>query len=152
MKSKVFWTKEKYSGRIALVSRPRGGDWLEDETVGWADAGLDVIVTMLDAEETKSFELEHEAEFCALNGIEFVSFSIADRSVPAADERFFRLLEKLKTLLLQGKNIGIHCRQSIGSLSSIKCCARRRSSRNNRTKQMGGTICRRTSNGFILKI
>ncbi|CAN5592554.1 hypothetical protein BH10ACI1_BH10ACI1_17710 [soil metagenome] len=114
MKTEVFWTKEKYPGRIALVARPRGGDWLEDEAAAWADVELNVIVSMLDEEETRTFELEREAEFCALNGIDFFSLQVADRGVPVADETFFRFTEKLKTLLLQGKNIGIHCRQSIG--------------------------------------
>ncbi len=114
MIAEVFWTKEKYPGRIALVPRPRGGEWLEDEAAAWADAGLDVIVSMLDAEETQGFELAREGELCALSGIEFFSFPVTDRSVPVADESFFRCLEKLKKLLLQGKNIGIHCRQSIG--------------------------------------
>ncbi len=110
----VFWTKEKHPGRIALVPRPRGGDWLEDEAAAWANAGLDVIVSMLDAEETRAFELGREGEFCADNGIEFFSFPVTDRSVPVADDAFFRCIEKLNKLLLQGKNIGIHCRQSIG--------------------------------------
>lgn len=114
MKSEVFWTKEKYPGRIALVPRPRGGDWLEDEAENWADAGLDVIVSMLDAEENENFMLGREGEFCKINGIEFFSFPVTDRSVPKTDEKFLRFVEKLKTLLSQGKNIGIHCRQSIG--------------------------------------
>lgn len=114
MRSEIFWTKEKHPGRIALVPRPRGGDWLEDEAAAWAFGGLNVIVSMLDAEEIAGFELKREAEFCAANGIEFVSFPVKDRGVPDLNEEFQRLTEKLKTLLLNGKNIGIHCRQSIG--------------------------------------
>lgn len=114
MIAEVFWTKEKYPGRIALVPRPRGGEWLEDEAAAWATVGLDVIVSMLDAEEIQAFELGREGEFCAANGIEFISFPVTDRSVPDLNQELFRLTEKLKTLLLNGKNIGIHCRQSIG--------------------------------------
>lgn len=114
MIAEVFWTKENYPGRLALVPRPRGGDWLEDEAEAWANAGLDVIVSMLDAEETQNFELGREAEFCAANGIEFISYAVKDRGVPALDQKFAHLTERLKALLLKGKNIGIHCRQSIG--------------------------------------
>ena len=103
MKSEVFWTDEKYPGRIALVAPPRGGEWLADETAAWADAGLDVIVSMLEAEETKNFELEREAEFCRASGIEFISFPVGDRSVPALDSEFLRLTEKLKKLAFEGK-------------------------------------------------
>lgn len=114
MKAEVFWTKEKYPGRIALVMRPRGGEWLEDEAAAWSDAGLDIIVSMLDAEETRWFELEREAEFCAKNDIEFVAFPVTDRSVPALNEAFLQLIGRLKSSLSEGKNIGIHCRQSVG--------------------------------------
>lgn len=114
MIAKVFWTKEKYPGRIALVPRPRGGEWLEDEAAGWANAGLDVIVSMLDAEEIQSFDLERESEFCEANGIEFISFPVTDRSVPKLNQTLYQLIDKLKTSLSEGKNIGIHCRQSIG--------------------------------------
>jgi protein-tyrosine phosphatase len=114
MKAQVFWTKEKYPGRIALVPRPRGGDWLEDETAAWADAGLDVIVSMLDEEETRSFDLLHEGKFCQANDIEFISFPVIDRSVPELNQKLYKLADKLKTSLSEGKNIGIHCRQSIG--------------------------------------
>ena len=114
MKAEVFWIKESFPGRIALVPRPRGGDWLEDEASAWKNAGLDVIVSMLEREEVENFGLEREEEFCQSNGIEFISFPVADRSVPILNEQFFSLLEKLKTLLLQGKSLGIHCRQSIG--------------------------------------
>jgi protein-tyrosine phosphatase len=114
MTAEVFWTKEKYPGRIALVPRPRGGEWLEDEAAAWSKAGLDVIVSMLDAEEIAWFELEREAEFCAENGIEFISCPVTDRSVPEINETFLKTVGKLKNLLLKGKNVGIHCRQSVG--------------------------------------
>jgi protein-tyrosine phosphatase len=114
VKTDIYWTQNSFPGRIALVPRPRGGDWLEDEALAWANAGLGVIISMLERQEVESFELEREAEFCQLNGIEFFSFPVTDRSVPLLDDKFFSLLEKLKMLLLQGKSVGIHCRQSIG--------------------------------------
>ena len=114
MIAEVFWIKEEYPGRIALVARPRGGEWLEDEAAAWADAGLNIIVSMLDREETLAFELEREAEFCAVNGIKFIAFPVTDRSVPDLNQEFLHLTGKLKNSLLEGKTIGIHCRQSIG--------------------------------------
>lgn len=114
MIAEVYWTSEEFPGRIALVPRPRGGDWLEDEAIAWKNANLDAIVSMLESDEIYSFGLEREAEFCQSNGLEFFSFPVPDRGVPLLNEQFFSLLEKLKILLLQGKSIGIHCRQSIG--------------------------------------
>lgn len=114
MIAQVFWTKEKFPGRIALVPRPRGGEWLEDETKAWAEAGINVIVSMLEAEEIESFDLGREAEFSAVNGIKFVSIPVKDRSIPKIDESFLQTIEQLKNSLLKGKNIAIHCRQSVG--------------------------------------
>jgi protein-tyrosine phosphatase len=114
MIAEVYWTNEKFPGQIALVPRPRGDDWLEDEASAWANAGLNAIVSMLESDEVEAFGLEHEEDFCRLNGIEFFSFPIIDRSVPNLDDKFFGLLEQLKTILRQGKSVGIHCRQSIG--------------------------------------
>lgn len=114
MIAQVFWTKEKFPGRIALVPRPRGGEWLEDEAKAWAEAGINVIVSMLEAEEIEVFNLEREAEFSAKNGIEFISIPVKDRNIPEIDESFLQTIERLKNLLLNGKNIAIHCRQSVG--------------------------------------
>lgn len=114
MQAKVYWTKEKHPGRIAIVPRPRGGEWLEDEAAAWREANLDVIVSLLEADENETFELAREAEFCETNGIKFFSFPIADRRVPVSKNELLKLLNKLKILLAKGKNIGIHCRQSIG--------------------------------------
>jgi protein-tyrosine phosphatase len=114
MNAEVYWIQERFPGRIALVPRPRGGDWLEDEALAWKNAGLDAIISMLERDEVESFGLEREEEFCQLNGIEYFSIPVVDRSVPNFNENFLKLLEKLKKMLLEGKNIGIHCRQSIG--------------------------------------
>lgn len=114
MQAVVYWTKEKYPGRIAIVPRPRGGEWLEDETAAWRNADLNVIVSLLEAHETEIFELTREAEFCTASNIDFFSLPIADRRVPGSKHSLLELSNKLKILLAQGKNIGIHCRQSIG--------------------------------------
>lgn len=114
MRGDIFWTDQEFPGRIAIVSRPRGGDWLESEIDSWANAGLDVIVSMLEPPEIDEFDLSREHELSAAKGIQFVSFPVPDRGVPPLDDRFLNLIDELRSLLLSGKNIGIHCRQSIG--------------------------------------
>lgn len=71
-------------------------------------------MSLLETNEVGSFKLNQEAEFCESTGIAFFSFPIADRRVPVSKIDLLDLLNKLKPLLVQGKNIGIHCRQSIG--------------------------------------
>lgn len=55
MRGDIYWTKRKFPGGIALVARPRGGDWLEIETQAWADAGLGVVVSMLEDSEVELY-------------------------------------------------------------------------------------------------
>lgn len=106
-------------GRIAIVPRPRGGDWLEDEVVAWAQSGLDVIVSLLEEDEAAELGLSREGELCRAAGLSFISFPIVDRSVPASRNEVFDLVNRLEKLLMEGKNIGIHCRQSVGRSSLI---------------------------------
>lgn len=119
MKSVIYWIQKNFPGRIALVPRPRGNDWLEDEVSNWKDESLNIIVSMLESEEIETFGLEKEKQFCNLYGIDFFSIPVRDRSIPILNNQFLTQLEDLKTQLSQGKNIGIHCRQSIGRASLL---------------------------------
>ncbi|MBI1765213.1 MAG: tyrosine protein phosphatase [Acidobacteria bacterium] len=119
MRNAIYWVKENWPGRIAIVARPRGGDWLEDEIAAWADAGLDVIVSLLEEDEAAELGLSHEGELCRAAGLVFISFPVVDRSIPASQKAALALAEKLGKLLKQGKNIGIHCRQSVGRASLL---------------------------------
>jgi len=114
MKAEIYWTKERFPGRIALIARPRGGDWLEDEVLAWSAEGLDAVVSLLTEDEILALGLEREAEICESNGLSFFSFPVVDRSIPNSRQAVLELLKKIKHLLIEGKNIGFHCRQSIG--------------------------------------
>ncbi len=114
MKAQVYWTEGNYPGRIAIVPRPRGGDWLEDEVQAWSQAGLGVIVSLLTDDENADLGLMQEAEICRANDLMFFAFPVVDRSVPVSSPDLLNLLSKLEQLLTEGKNIGIHCRQGIG--------------------------------------
>jgi hypothetical protein len=47
-----------WPGRLAIVPRPRGEDWLDDEGRAWQEAELDVIVSLLTADEVGGFDLQ----------------------------------------------------------------------------------------------
>jgi hypothetical protein len=57
MAARVFWIDGAWQGRLAIVPRPRGGDWLEDEIADWRDAGIDVVVSFLEPHEVAEFAL-----------------------------------------------------------------------------------------------
>jgi hypothetical protein len=66
-------------GRLAIMPRPRAGDWLEDEVGSWRRAGLDVVVSMLQQDEVAELGLGDESRLCAKAGLHFVDFPVPDR-------------------------------------------------------------------------
>ena len=114
MNPDLFWIPGPWRGRLAIATRPRGGDWLEDEASGWRQAGLDVVVSLLEEDETAQLELVHEGQAAEGNSVRFVSFPIPDRGVPASMPDAARLLRKISGTLEEGKNVAVHCRQGIG--------------------------------------
>lgn len=122
MSESFYWITGSWPGRLAIVPRPRGGDWLEDEVRSWARSGIEVVVSLLTSDETTELDLTREAEFCRASGIEFRSFPIPDRGVPASRDETLKLVKELDSHLTTGKCMGIHCRQGIGRSGLVAAC------------------------------
>src|SRR2546423_11069323 len=105
MRTELYWIAGPYPGRLAIMPRPRSGDWLEDEIQAWRRSGVDVVVSLLTREEQTELTLLDEEALCRANGIEFVSFPIVDRGVPSSSEAFSEQLTRLAEQLANGKNI-----------------------------------------------
>lgn len=111
-----------WNGELAIVARPRGGDWLEDEVQGWVAAGLDVIVSLLEKHEVQELGLENERAACTAKDLGFIDFPIPDRGVPLTQANAATLLERLEAAIKAGQSIGVHCRQGIGRSALIASC------------------------------
>src|SRR5437879_3765405 len=122
MRTELYWIEGPWPGRLAIMPRPRGGDWLEDEIQSWRRAGVDVDVSLLTREEQTEFSLGDEEKLCRPNGIEFVSFPIVDRSIPSSLAAFSDQMAKLADQLAHGKNIAVHCRQGVGRAALVAIC------------------------------
>lgn len=83
------------SGGLAVMGRPRAGDWASDELAGLAHLGVTEIVSLLEPAEAHELGLAEEPAFCAVAGIRFHSFPITHRGVPASPEEFSRLACRL---------------------------------------------------------
>lgn len=114
MNPELFWISGPWRGRLAVVSRPRGGDWLEDEASGWRRAGLDVLISLLEPDEATQLQLADEQDAAESKGIAFISFPIPDRGVPASVSATLSLLRRIFSFLDEGKNVAVHCRQGVG--------------------------------------
>lgn len=122
MRAEIFWIDGVGKGRLAVLPRPRGGDWLGDEVRSLRACGLDVLVSLLTREEVEELDLADEAGCCAACGIEFVCFPFPDRGVPASAADALVLVRRLAALLSGGKAVAIHCRQGVGRSGLVAGC------------------------------
>ncbi|MGO9259119.1 MAG: tyrosine protein phosphatase [Bryobacteraceae bacterium] len=114
MAPELFWIPGPWRGRLAISSRPRGGDWLEDEVRAWQRANLDVVVSLLEREEQRELGLEEEGPLVEAAGLRFVSFPIPDLGVPASRTLAAFLVQEFSRDLESGRNVAVHCRQGVG--------------------------------------
>ena len=87
-----YWVTQQ----LAIVPRPRGGDWLEDEVVALKNAGVNVLLSLLEADEADELGLASEKEVSSHMGLVFVNFAIPDRSVPSDQTSFKKMLVELE--------------------------------------------------------
>jgi protein-tyrosine phosphatase len=115
MPSDLYWIETGSPLRLAIMARPRAGDWLEDEIDHWRREGVGVVVSLLEAHEVVELGLQEEERLCAASGVEFIANPIPDRGVPDPKEAV-RLARRVMTL---AKPTAIHCRAGIGRSSVI---------------------------------
>ena len=99
---------------LAIVPWPKGEDRLDDEMLALREAGVDVVVSMLEKNAARMLGLEREAISDELASLGFVNFPTPDRGTPLERATFENFLENIEYLPANGKRVGIHCRASIG--------------------------------------
>jgi hypothetical protein len=122
MHAEMYPITECPSGRLAIMPRPRAGDWLEDEAESWRRQGLDVVVSLLEDHEVAELGLGDEARACERVGLRFVRFPVPDRGVPAAGAAVSALVSELVAGLRAGRGVGIHCRIGVGRSACVAVC------------------------------
>ena len=120
--SRLYLIDEFGPGKLALAARPRGGDWLPEDVAIWKRSGIDLVVSLLTPEEERDLQLSDESREARSQGMEFLSFPIPDRDVPASEPELGRLLERIGQRLSSGKNVLMHCRQGIGRSGLVAAC------------------------------
>lgn len=95
------------------------GDQLEDEMLALREAGVDVIVSMLETAEAGWLDLSGEESAAVHAGISFVQFPVPDGGVPADLDAFAVFLTQLERQIVAGKRIGIHCHGCVGRSPTV---------------------------------
>ncbi|HUH63421.1 MAG TPA: hypothetical protein VLZ50_10505 [Terracidiphilus sp.] len=110
----ICWIEGNPPVTLAIVLRPRGGDWLADEMGRIRRSGIQMLVSLLEDEEAGWLGLEDEPALAEQAGMEFASFPIRDTQVPPDRAAFRHFVAGLANRLRHGERIGVHCRGSIG--------------------------------------
>jgi len=105
-----YWITDQ----LAIVLKPWGDHFLDDEMIALREAGIDVVVSMLQKEEARNLGLAEEETSAKQAGLVFANFAIPDGSVPLDKQAFQDFLTTLEAHLADGRRIAIHCRGSIG--------------------------------------
>lgn len=116
MKADVYWVIPQ---RLAILPKPRGGEWLDDEIASFAAQGLQTLLTLLTPDEEIETGLTDEVVLAEKHGLDFMRYSIPDRGVPKSVTLFAEVTNDLAD---SGKAIGVHCRAGIGR-SGLACAA-----------------------------
>jgi protein-tyrosine phosphatase len=122
MQAEVFPITDLPGIKLAIMPRPRAGDWLEDEVASWRRSGIDVVVSLLQDEEIAELGLDREGDLCRTAGLRFVQLGIPDRGVPSSSLVVTELVQSLRSELRAGRGVGIHCRMGVGRSAMMAVC------------------------------
>jgi protein-tyrosine phosphatase len=112
--AEVCWVSCPWLGRLGIIRRPRGGEWLVDEVRSWLASGLDLVVSLLTPDEVMELHLGGEAKLARENGLEFHAFPIPNCGVPEVGAEWNQLMSRLAAALERGSNVAVHCHQGLG--------------------------------------
>ncbi len=119
MKAKVHWIPGPWPGRLGVLPRPRGGEWLADDVRAWRAAGVKVVLSLLTSDEVSELHLEEEEAHCRKEGLRFLSLPIPDRGLPSSRDAVAEIAGSLTRALESDEGVGVHCRQGIGRSALI---------------------------------
>lgn len=119
MYSEIYWINADPPNMLAIMARPRAGDWLAGEIAHWKREGVGIVLSLLEPHEIDDLGLHEEASMCEQHGIQYLSFPIPDRRVPSDMAEAMSLARGLSC---QDRPVAIHCRAGIGR-SSIMAAA-----------------------------
>jgi len=122
MRAEIYPIDGVPCGKLAIMPRPRAGDWLAGEIESWQQSGVNCVVSLLEPEEVAELGLQDEPQLCAKAGLEFLQFPIPDRGVPASGEDLSVLVESLVSQLRAGRGVAIHCRIGVGRSALVAAC------------------------------
>lgn len=115
----IFSIPINSKGKISIVSRPKGNEFLEESIEYLKQMEIGIVVSALTNEEEEELGLTLEGEFCNKYGIEFLKFPMQDRGIPLSISEIEIFCRNLALKVQDGFSIGVHCRAGIGRSSIL---------------------------------
>lgn len=115
----IYWIRHTEPPRMAIVARPRGDGWLERDVQNLKNGGIEVLVSLLTPPEATELGVSGEQAAAEESWMEFVSYPIPDRTVPADLPGFSQFIAQLTDVVGLGHSVGVHCRASIGRSTMV---------------------------------
>lgn len=117
--ARVFWIDAPLlaPGRLGVMPRP-----MPDHFDELKRQGVNVVVSVMEADKSAEIGLGDEAERCTVAGMSFITLPIVDHSVPSAVTPVARLSRQIRTLLESGQGVAVHCFAGLGR-SPLVCAA-----------------------------
>lgn len=130
LRTPPFWVDvsglaETQDGRppqIAIVPCPPGGDHLPAAIASLREEGIETLVSLLRADETRVLRLEAEGKLCREAGIDYKWLPVQDHSIPESMEEFRLVVDRMHSDLRAGKGVGAHCYAGIGRSCTLLAC------------------------------
>jgi protein-tyrosine phosphatase len=101
------------SGRLGVMPRPPGGQWLNDKLAALRAYGVDTLVCALTEEERQRLHLTRQPAVAVQLGLSYIGFPIPDFGVP--EPMALRCLAtQLANEVRGGRFVVVHCFGGIG--------------------------------------
>jgi protein-tyrosine phosphatase len=113
---KLHWIDAPRLSRLAVMPRPHAKSFVELKA-----AGVDVVVSLLEADEASRIGLADEAGLCRASGIEFLHLPVADFGIPSSREAVIEMSERIATHLRAGRGVAVHCHAGRGRSPLLAC-------------------------------
>ncbi|WP_088289842.1 tyrosine protein phosphatase [Kineosporia sp. A_224] len=109
-----LWTVCAGLGAVSVVSRPLGDEFLVGELTEVREAGVDVLVSLLDRAELPLAGLVDEELAAPFVGLAFHHLPTADQTPPDRSEPTLALISELAGHVLSGAHVAAHCHAGHG--------------------------------------
>ncbi|MEL6698015.1 MAG: dual specificity protein phosphatase family protein [Bacteroidota bacterium] len=114
MRAEIYWIPYTAPGQIAVMQKPPGFQWLEEEMHELKSQGVDILVSALEPFESEVLGLSEEKLKAEAACMEFYNYPIVDHDIPDEFPSILKLIATLSRKSKEGQNVVFHCRKGIG--------------------------------------